>query len=266
MTAMASITLLLYLYPVAQMIKIALSGGDLSERQPGVLISGGLALALHGVVCYGLIVSADGVDLSFFHIANLVAWFIAMITLFATLKASIDELLIPTYLLAALTLLAQLLFGHAETSAETLSPGVGTHVIISILAYSVLTIAAFQAVALWIQNHALKTRSVAGIINALPPLQTMEMLLFRQVAIGLGLLTVAMASGALFLDDIFAQHLAHKTAFTVIAWSIFAVLLWGRHKRGWRGYVAIRWTLIGFAALMLAYFGSKFVMELLLGR
>ena len=100
----------------------------------------------------------------------------------------------------------------------------------------------------------------------LPPLQTMESLMFQMVAIGFTLLTLALVTGFLFLEDIFAQHLVHKTVLSIIAWVVFGILLWGRWRFGWRGRVAIRWTIGGFIFLMLAYFGSKFVLELILNR
>jgi ABC-type uncharacterized transport system permease subunit len=100
----------------------------------------------------------------------------------------------------------------------------------------------------------------------MPPLQTMEALLFQIIAVGELLLSVALLSGFVYLEDIFAQHLMHKTVLSIFAWLVFAVLLWGRWRLGWRGKLAIRWTLAGFVALMLAYFGSKFVLELVLQR
>ena len=94
----------------------------------------------------------------------------------------------------------------------------------------------------------------------------MESLLFQMIAIGFAILSLALLSGVLFLEDIFAQHLVHKTVLSLAAWLVFAVLLWGRFRFGWRGRTAIRWTLGGFAVLLLAYFGSKFVLELVLMR
>ena len=94
----------------------------------------------------------------------------------------------------------------------------------------------------------------------------MERLLFRMIAVGFVLLSVSLLSGLFFLEDLFAQHLIHKTVLSIAAWGVFGVLLWGRWKLGWRGRLAIRWTLAGFATLMLAYFGSKFVLELVLQR
>ena len=94
----------------------------------------------------------------------------------------------------------------------------------------------------------------------------MESLLFQMIATGFTLLTLALVTGVLFLEDIFAQHLVHKTVLSIIAWGVFAILLWGRWRFGWRGRVAIRWTIGGFIFLMLAYFGSKFVLELIINR
>lgn len=94
----------------------------------------------------------------------------------------------------------------------------------------------------------------------------METLLFQLIGVGFGLLSVSLLSGLMFLENLFTQHLAHKTVLSILAWIVFAVLLWGRAYRGWRGQVAIRWTLGGFFSLMLAYFGSKMVLEIILDR
>ncbi|MGH8472324.1 MAG: cytochrome C assembly family protein, partial [Gammaproteobacteria bacterium] len=100
----------------------------------------------------------------------------------------------------------------------------------------------------------------------LPPLQTLEGLMFQHIGAGFFLLSLSLMSGMMFLNDIFAQHLVHKTVLSLVAWLVFAVLLFGRWRYGWRGRTAIRCTLGGFASLMLAYFGSKVVLELILHR
>ena len=92
------------------------------------------------------------------------------------------------------------------------------------------------------------------------------MVTFQLGFFGFILLSVGLLTGFLYLEDMFAQHLVHKTVLSMVAWIAFAVLLWGRFRFGWRGRTAIRWTLIGFAVLMLAYFGSKAVVELILQR
>jgi ABC-type uncharacterized transport system permease subunit len=136
----------------------------------------------------------------------------------------------------------------------------------SVLAYSLLSIAAVQAVALAIQDHHLRTKRPGGFIRALPPLQTMETLLFQMISAGLVVLTLSLITGMIYLEDMFAQHLVHKTILSLLAWLVFATLLWGRWRFGWRGATAIRWTLSGFFVLLLAYIGSKWVLEILLQR
>ena len=63
-----------------------------------------------------------------------------------------------------------------------------------------------------------------------------------------------------------AQHLVHKTVLSVASWAVFLMLLWGHWRYGWRGRTALRWTWTGYAVLLTAYFGSKFVLETLLGQ
>ena len=94
----------------------------------------------------------------------------------------------------------------------------------------------------------------------------MESLLFQLIGLGWTALGIAIASGVVFIDDFFAQHLAHKTVFSILSWLMFGILLWGRHYKGWRASTAVRWTFVAFAFLVLGYFGSKFVMEIILQR
>ncbi|WP_300270302.1 cytochrome c biogenesis protein CcsA [Halomonas sp.] len=154
----------------------------------------------------------------------------------------------------------------APLPSEALPPGVALHAVSSLLAFAVLAIAAVQAVLLGLQNRALRQHQVRGLVQALPPLTTMERLLFELIWTGMALLTLAILSGFVFLDNMFAQHLAHKTILSLAAWVIFATLLFSHHRLGWRGMRAVRWTLGGCAVLLLAYFGSRFVLDVLLGR
>jgi ABC-type uncharacterized transport system permease subunit len=109
---------------------------------------------------------------------------------------------------------------------------------------------------------------LAGPLGALPPLLTLERLLFRIIAAAFVLLTCTLATGIAFSESLFGRPLQfdHKTLFALISWATFALLLAGRHLYGWRGRVALRWTLTGFVLLLLAYVGSRFVLEVLLGR
>ena len=80
------------------------------------------------------------------------------------------------------------------------------------------------------------------------------------------LLTLALATGAMFVEDLLGQHLAHKTVFSILAWLVFGALLYGRWRHGWRGERAARLALAGMVVLAIAFLGSKFVLELVLHR
>jgi ABC-type uncharacterized transport system permease subunit len=143
-------------------------------------------------------------------------------------------------------------------------PGVILHILLSIMAYGLFTIAMFQALLLLVQDYQLKHKHPSGLIRNFPALQTMESLLFGFLSAGWLLLSLSLITGWMSFENLFAQHLMHKTLLSCLAWLVFSVLLWGRHKLGWRGHKAIRWTLAGFCLLMLAYFGSKLVREFIL--
>jgi ABC-type uncharacterized transport system permease subunit len=140
--------------------------------------------------------------------------------------------------------------------------------VIAMLAYSLFTFAALHAVLMAAADRALHKKTSLLNLAKFPPLMTMESLLFKTISLGFVLLTFTLVSGMLFSEQIFHQALKfnHKNIFTIISWLIFGSLLVGRARYGWRGRTAIRWTLIGFVVLMLAYLGSKFVLEVLLSR
>lgn len=165
---------------------------------------------------------------------------------------------------AAFTVLAALL-PSPENNFDVLQWRTSLHIIISLLSAGVLTLAAVQAVALAVQEHLLHSRAISSL-SRLPPLQIMERLLFQMVAIGFGLLSLTLLSGFWFIDNWLAQHLAHKTILSIVAWIVFGVLLWGRWRYGWRGRIAIRWALSGYGILILAYFGTKVVLEQVLQK
>lgn len=228
-------------------------------------------LGLFGLVAQAihlraLILTPLGIDLGLFHVASAIAWLMVLMTLAASLQKPVDNLFIFVLPLAALSTLLGAVVESPYQPFAVPSFGLTLHIISSVLAYSVLAIAALQALLLAFQNRQLKSRHGWSLLRHLPPLETMEHLLFQLIWLGVLLLTIAIISGALYLDDIFAQHLVHKTILTLVAWFIFSALLWGRHQFGWRGGTAIRWTLLGFLALMLAFYGSKLVLELVLHR
>lgn len=229
---------------------------------------GTLALIIHAVVLYKniFIESGLGLNLGFYNTASLISWLIAFLLIVASVTKPVENLGIAIFPLASLALLLE----NTLPSSHIILPNVASelqfHILISVLSYSLFSIAAIQAVLLAIQNKYLRNKHPGGFIRALPPLETMESLLFQMIALGFILQSLSLLTGMIYLEDMFEQHLAHKTILSIAAWTVFAILLWGRWKFGWRGRTAIRWTLSGFIILLLGYLGSKMVMEIFLHR
>ncbi|CAN7568702.1 cytochrome c biogenesis protein CcsA [Pseudoduganella sp. LjRoot289] len=174
---------------------------------------------------------------------------------------------------AALAVALQALFPGALVALGGGAPMLGWHIAIATLAYATLTIAAFHAVLMALQESRLHTRGgratfFSAALDQLPALLTMEKLLFRLIAFGFVLLSLTVLSGIVFSEELFGKALKweHKSVFTLLSWLLFAALLAGRHFRGWRGKTALGFTLAGFATLLLAYVGSRFVLEVVLHR
>ncbi len=229
-----------------------------------IILIGFGGLLLHGLILYNSMFSDEGINLGFYNAMSLVSAFLVLFTLTATWRHPVEILSI---ILLPVTTLA-IALEHLGTSSHLLpassSPALIFHISTSIIAYSLLALAALQAILLSIQNKFLHAHQPGGLIKLLPPLKNMETLLFEVILAGFIALTISLGSGLLFLENMFAQQLAHKTVLSILAWFVFLTLLIGRWQMGWRGRIAIRWTLSGFVSLMLAYFGSKFVLEILL--
>lgn len=146
------------------------------------------------------------------------------------------------------------------------STGTVAHILSSVIAFGLLSIAGVYALFIAIIDHFLRRHHLTSLVRSLPPLEILERLLFRLIASGFVLLTLSLLSGLAFVSDLFAQHLVHKTILSTLAWLIFGLLLWGRWRYGWRGRQTVRWTLAGIFLLVLSYFGSKLVLEVFLGR
>jgi ABC-type uncharacterized transport system permease subunit len=231
-----------------------------------VLFLGAIAISLHAHLLYQSIILANGLDFGFFNAVSLIGWLVALIVLVSSLFRPLENLLLFLFPAAALVILLELYIPDERILSDTLSAGLRIHILLSICAYSLLMISAVQAVMLAVQERLIKTKRAAKIMNTLPPLQVMEELLIQIIVIGFFTLSLSLASGMMFIDDLFAQHLIHKTALSILAWVIYCILLWGRWSAGWRGKRIIRWTLGGFSTLLLAYVGSKFVLEIILQR
>jgi ABC-type uncharacterized transport system permease subunit len=151
----------------------------------------------------------------------------------------------------------------AEHSAE-----LRMHLALAMIAYGMFTIAALHALLMTLLERRLHGGALIAPLAALPPLLVMERLLFRVIVVGFAFLTLTLVTGIVFSETLFgrAMKFDHKTVFAVASWFIFAALLAGRYLYGWRGRTALRWTLAGFVALLLAYVGSRFVLEVILRR
>ena len=154
--------------------------------------------------------------------------------------------------------------GLSEHLIATGSEVIQGHIMVSVIAYSLIMLGACQATLLAYQDHLIRSHHPGGFIRFLPPLHEMETLLFQILSFGFIALSASLVTGFVFLEDIFAQHLVHKTVLSIVGWFILGTLLFGRFQFGWRGKTAIRWTLSSFVFLMLAFFGSKLVLEFIL--
>jgi len=222
-----------------------------------------VALVSHAADITFTMQNAGGWDLSLFATLEVATWLMAFIAFIFGSKWSKAHPGMVIYPLVALSLILKTSLPNEQVSVLS-NPALEWHILLSLAAYSLLTLAALQAIVLAIQDQQLRQRHLAGMMRKLPPLQSMEQSLFQLITTGFIFLTIGLFTGFLFLDDIFAQHLVHKTVLSIIAWCLFATLLWGRRRYGWRGKTAVKWTLIGFSFLVLAFFGSKLVLEFFL--
>ncbi|MGC9456016.1 MAG: cytochrome C assembly family protein [Halothiobacillaceae bacterium] len=269
MTLIALLTIALYLAAtglIIQRVRDGRDAGSVDRTRSLALGLAALALIGHGLLLYDCLHcdTAAGLDLRVLNALSLVMWLTAILIMGSALRHPVENLGIAVLPLAALAS-ALGFFTRGEAVIRTPDPGVDAHILLSLLAYSLLTLAALQAVTLAWQHKALHSHQPRGIVRLLPPMESVEHLMFAFITVGFALLTAGLLTGLLFLDNLFAQHLVHKTVLSIIAWLIFAGLLIGRQVAGWRGRTAVHWTLAGFGTLLLAYFGSKIVLEWVLG-
>jgi len=237
-----------------------------TNASKGLLSIGMVAVILHGVILYQGIISTDGLNLGFFNAFSLLGWVIAAMLIAGAFFEPVLSLGIIMFPGAALTLVLMMIFPDQQVMALQGGWPMKVHVLSSILAYSLFALAAVQVILLLLQDKALRKHKPAGFVRSLPPLQTMEALLFQMIGVGFVVLSFSLLTGAIYITDMFAQHLVHKTVLSLISWLVFGTLLWGRWKFGWRSGKAFAWTMGGFIVLGLAYPVTKFVLEVVLNR
>lgn len=268
MNALLPVTTIILYVTSGLLIGLRLFGAEHQWKPPRYagLLAGWLALALHALMLYSTVIRDTGLNLAFFPTLSLLAWVVVLLLMASSITKPVENLGIVLMPVSAILLVLSWRGATTHILPQDAGLPLAIHVLLSLLAYGLLTLASGQAVLLAVQDRKLHKHHPGGFVRALPPLQSMETLLFQLIAVGFILLTAALASGFFFVDNLFAQHLVHKTVLSIIAWMVFAGLLWGRYRYGWRGRKALRWTLIGFSVLMLAYLGSKAVLELILQR
>jgi ABC-type uncharacterized transport system permease subunit len=227
-----------------------------------------VALLAHGVALAGEIFPGDAMHFSFSIALSMIFWLAIAFYWIESFYARMEGLQMLGLPAAAVGVLLPMLFPSQHLLTNIDSAQFRAHFLIAMLAYSLFTLAALHAVLMAVAEKRLHQGQLTPFLASLPPLLTMETLLFRLIHIAFALLTLTLASGILFSESLFGKALTfnHKTVFAILSWVIFAHLLIGRHLRGWRGRKALYWTLTGFAALLLAYIGSRFVLEVVLGR
>jgi ABC-type uncharacterized transport system permease subunit len=262
LTTLTGISSLLYLFSSFSLVK-SIQKSHLAKIS---IISAWIAALSHTGIIATKLYTQQGLDFSFFSIASFIALIIVIFLLLAALSKPVEKLGIILFPSAALFLLLNTLLPSNAAITQGLSAEMLIHIFSSITAFSLLAIAAVQALLLILQNYYLKNHISGKFVQSLAPLQAMEALLFQMIRSGLLFLSISLLTGFIFIDNLFAQHLVHKTILSLLAWIIFSCLLLGKRYYGWRGKTAISWTLYGFASLVLAYFGSKLVLEIILDK
>ncbi len=226
------------------------------------------AIALQGMGLYGDLFPGDAMHFGFGYALALTLWLALVVYWIETFYTRLEGLQTLVLPIAALCAILPLMFPAQHTLSNVGSLVFRAHFTMAMLAYSLFTLAALHALLMAAAERRLHRGRLSRALASLPPLLVMESLLFRLIAIAFVMLTLTLATGIVFSETLFGKALAfnHKTLFAMLSWVIFAALLVGRHGYGWRGRKALRWTLAGFIALLLAYVGSRFVLEVILGR
>jgi ABC-type uncharacterized transport system permease subunit len=226
-------------------------------------------LALHALLLARSVFSADSFYLGVGNAVSVIIWLTVLIYWIGSFFYRLEGLQVLVVPAAAILSLLPLALPAVQPLTNTHLAAFKVHLVISLLAYSLFTIASLHVLMMAVMERRLHQGNLPQFMQGLPPLLTMERILFQIIFAGFVLLTLTLGSGILFSEELFGKpmqftHNTHKLLFGILSWIIFGALLAGRALYGWRGRVAMRWTLAGFLSLFLAYIGSKFVVEVLL--
>lgn len=262
--SLAALVAWLPVQPAANMNAGALPSSRLAMMRAALLIG----LLCHGAALGYALFGGEGLNIGFSHAVSLIIW---LVILAYTLIGFDNQLLkiVALYLapVAALAaVLPMLLPAHRIVNYAGFA--FKLHFVVAILAYALYTVATLHALLmLWLEKY-LHEGNLPPLLQGLPPLLRLERLLFQLLSVAFLLLTATLVTGVFFSENLFGKafQVNYKTVFAAFSWVIFGGLLFGHWKFGWRGKLAVRWTLIGFVLLLLSYVGSKFVIEIILQR
>ena len=230
----------------------------------------GIISALTGLIWHTwtlliLVLVPEGIALSIGNTASLIGLQLTLVALISCIETSLRGLAGGMLFLAAIAATAT---GAAPgtVEAQSMTWQIRLHVLTSLFAYGLLAVGAIVAIYALVQEKRLHAGLLSSVNQLFAPLETTEKLLFGITSGGFLALMVAVSTGFAFVDNLFAQHLVHKTALSLLALILFGLLLAGRHFGGWRGKRAVYLYLWGFAFLCLAYFGTRYILEEILGR
>lgn len=236
-----------------------------SGKVAASFVAASIGAACH--IAYALKISfiGEALNVSLSSMIVLISGMLVLLFLLGGLMMPIRRLGILVFPFTIMSLVFGFFWGNHITLLENRSLAYSSHIVISLLAYCLLAIAAIQALLYSYQERQIKHRTNPAMLLALPPLQTMELLLFRLVGFGFAVLSLTLVSGAIFSQEIFGYAFVfkHHTILALLGWLVFAILLFMRVKQGLRGSVAVIWTISGFLLIQLGYFGTKIVSEIL---
>ncbi|AHE97358.1 cytochrome C assembly family protein [Thioalkalivibrio paradoxus] len=262
--AIGLLAILVYLITTGSLVAAARHEPPAPARPRLALGIWAVALLVHLGALSQLIWTDAGLNLCLGNALSASLWLVAALLWVASLRHPLAIMGVIVLPLTALALLGALTCSGGTRVAAT--PFVEIHIMLAALGWAFLALSTVQAAVMTAQHHALHEHHTGGFVRYLPPLYSMELWLFRMIFVGWVFLSLSLASGLIFLEDLFAQHLVHKSVLSILAWIMFSVLLFGRWRFGWRGSRALAWTTGGFVSLVLAYFGSKLVLEVILQR
>jgi ABC-type uncharacterized transport system permease subunit len=227
-----------------------------------------IAVTGHLLIVARALLLVDEPDLSLVNALSMVGGLAALFAWVGSLSHALPGATVVTFPVAAIALVLSATFSNPHPFPLGEAPLARAHVAIALVAYALLIVAALQASVLLGLEKRLHRGLPEPRAASMPPLLMLERFLFRIVSAGFVLLTFTLASGILFSEELFGKPLTftHKTVFSVLSWLAYAALLLGRYRFGWRGRTALNWILISSVLLVLAYIGSKFVLEVILHR